>query len=105
MLLELSPPMGGAIKATSFGRGFFTPVLSPDQCTSCGTCVDICPPKALSLNSEDVLDVDYDKCFGCGLCASSCDETAISMDKKEDAIEPPANMHALKQAVHASRNK
>ncbi|MBT7086442.1 MAG: 4Fe-4S binding protein, partial [Desulfobacterales bacterium] len=27
----------------------FKPVLSPDQCTSCGTCVDICPPKALSL--------------------------------------------------------
>ena len=51
------------------------------NCTTCGTCVDVCPFGALSLN--EVLTVDLGKCMGCGVCTGQCLAEAISLERDE----------------------
>ena len=51
------------------------------NCNVCGTCVDVCPFGALSLN--EVLKVNWEKCMGCGVCASQCPGEAISLVRDE----------------------
>ena len=48
-----------------------------DECTSCGSCVSVCPSEAIS-EGEDKHVIDGDKCVDCGLCADECPVEAIS---------------------------
>lgn len=49
-------------------------------CFSCGSCAEVCPVKAITLNDSDTpLPVDQEKCIGCGKCVSTCPARAISM--------------------------
>ncbi|MGE5380386.1 MAG: DUF362 domain-containing protein [Methylocystaceae bacterium] len=49
----------------------YRPIPDADQCASCGTCVNICPFGAISLQSDAPI-VNADKCMGCGVCISHC---------------------------------
>jgi Fe-S-cluster-containing hydrogenase component 2 len=50
-------------------------------CTICGSCVDICPSGAITLE-ENRLKFDIDTCTECGVCIDSCPEKVIfSRDK------------------------
>ena len=51
------------------------------NCTICGTCVDVCPFGALSLN--EVLTVNWEKCMGCGVCADQCPSNSMSLERDE----------------------
>ena len=53
--------------------------VDPDKCTGCGSCVDVCPVEAVSLN-DDVAVIDEDTCTECGLCVDECPNDAISLD-------------------------
>jgi Fe-S-cluster-containing hydrogenase component 2 len=47
----------------------------PHLCTQCEDypCIEACPSKALSANSETgAVKVDNDKCIGCGKCIDAC---------------------------------
>lgn len=50
--------------------------VSRKECTGCGTCINICPAEAISMqeNNEGFLYpvIDEDKCTNCGLCAKRC---------------------------------
>jgi ferredoxin len=52
-----------------------------DSCTSCGKCVKVCDPGALSLTAGPPvrLALDQDVCTRCGLCVHACPEGAIAM--------------------------
>lgn len=52
-----------------------------DSCTSCGKCVKVCEPGALSLTAgpPERLSLDQDVCTRCGLCVHACPEGAIAM--------------------------
>jgi NADPH-dependent glutamate synthase beta subunit-like oxidoreductase/ferredoxin len=52
-----------------------------ESCTSCGKCVKVCEPGALSLTAGPParLSLDQDVCTRCGRCVHACPEGAIAM--------------------------
>ena len=46
------------------------------NCTGCGTCANICPANALTMEANNegffVPKIDYEKCINCGLCEKKC---------------------------------
>ncbi len=48
-----------------------------DECTSCGSCADICPVEAIS-EGEGKYVIDAEKCVDCGACVDECPVGAIS---------------------------
>ena len=50
--------------------------ISKNKCVGCGTCIEICPKKAITLN-DGVAIINVNKCVGCGLCIKSCPQNAI----------------------------
>ena len=83
-----------------FNSGF-DPKFDPDRCTTCETCIERCPPEALTLGDEDVPVVNFDLCFGCAVCATGCEDEAISMVNKPDFQGVPKDGQALKEAIKA----
>ena len=58
------------------------PVVDPDRCTRCGTCVSVCPidPSAVAFPSDDRSRHpvhDYGRCVRCYCCQELCPENAI----------------------------
>jgi Pyruvate/2-oxoacid:ferredoxin oxidoreductase delta subunit len=85
-----------------FNSGF-EPRFDVDLCAGCETCIDRCPPEALTMGDDNVPEVDLDRCFGCAVCATGCSEEAIKMVNKSGFPEPPKDGKALKEAIIASR--
>jgi uncharacterized Fe-S center protein len=79
---------GGAIKNLAMGcapaagkqemHHAHTMVIA-EKCRGCGTCVEVCPAGALSLEGEKV-SLDRETCFGCGECMTVCLQSAIEFD-------------------------
>jgi len=70
--------------------------IDEELCQVCGTCLEFCYIKALSLD-DGTLSFDPDLCLGCGLCASHCPEGAISMvlrDAPDKVYETDAKLNA-----------
>lgn len=66
---------------TRFVSGF-EPVIRPEACSNCGTCVQTCRFEAVS-NHGDTPLVDPIRCEGCGVCVHFCPEKAIDFTAKE----------------------
>lgn len=50
------------------------------DCEGCGACVERCPSKAISLDTETgQARIDHSRCLTCGYCAPVCPERAIIM--------------------------
>jgi len=90
--------------ARLFNSGFM-PVFDAEACLACGTCVDRCPPQALSLGEEGPPALDLERCFGCAACATGCPEEAIRMQAKEGYPAPPKDSRELGAALKASRQQ
>jgi NAD-dependent dihydropyrimidine dehydrogenase PreA subunit len=59
-----------------------------DNCTSCGSCVDMCQMDAIEIT--DTAHVNLDRCIGCGLCTIACPNEAIKLvQKSEEKKIPP----------------
>jgi ferredoxin len=50
------------------------PVTKEDLCTVCGTCADVCPTAAISIDGSVATDVEL--CIRCCACIKSCPESA-----------------------------
>ncbi len=57
----------------------YTSVIDEDSCSGCGTCVELCPYKAITKNEKGLAEVIAAVCKGCGVCGASCPEKAITM--------------------------
>lgn len=56
-------------------------------CTGCGTCAEMCPFAAVSLQ-DGLATVDRAACMGCGVCVSQCPQGALSLVRAPDKGEP-----------------
>ncbi len=54
-------------------------------CSSCGTCVSICPYSAPRFNDKGKAEINAALCKGCGLCTASCRSGAIRLQGFDDA--------------------
>jgi len=52
-----------------------TIVIDENSCKLCGTCVKVCPWKAIKMN--DKVTVNSEECAECGTCVESCPNVAI----------------------------
>jgi Pyruvate/2-oxoacid:ferredoxin oxidoreductase delta subunit len=71
------------LKAFIKNRMCERPVIAGAKCTSCGSCVKMCPvdPKVLSWRKKGEKKppvYDYDRCIRCYCCQESCPEGAIA---------------------------
>lgn len=88
---SIAQAMAAASRAAAFlakKAVYFTGVVaSTDQllCSSCGTCVSICPFSAASFNDKGKADINPALCRACGLCVASCRSGAIRLRGYDDA--------------------
>lgn len=54
-------------------------------CSSCGTCVTVCPYNAPKINEKGKAEINPVLCKGCGLCTASCRSGAIQLSGFDDA--------------------
>lgn len=60
-------------------------MYSPSRCIGCGTCVAICPEKAITLTKDGII-TDPILCIICGKCADACPTKAIEMSGKSMSV-------------------
>ena len=76
---------------------------SPDDCTACGACVEMCPMDAISL--EETAEVNLNRCIGCGVCVGACPSDAMSLVQKStnDRYIPPQNVVEMQMTIAKER--
>jgi len=95
---------GGALKNISMGMASragklemhsATKPFITSKCVGCGTCIEICPVKAISLNQAKAR-INNDTCIGCMGCDSKCYANAIKFN-----WDNPENMLMERMAEYA----
>jgi len=89
-------------KPALFFNSGFQPLFDPDLCTACETCIERCPPGALTMGENEIPEVDLDRCFGCAVCATGCPSEAIVMEAKSGFPVPPRDTKELITAMKKS---
>ncbi|MGP8089308.1 MAG: 4Fe-4S binding protein [Syntrophobacteraceae bacterium] len=65
----------------------FFAAYNPENCKTCGACVDRCQMEALKLEAGKVR-FDVDRCIGCGLCVSTCPTHSLTLVRKPQSEQP-----------------
>jgi ferredoxin len=55
----------------------FIAFVDQDRCVGCGTCHDVCPADAISV--DEIAKVDPKRCTGCGFCVNQCPRGALTL--------------------------
>jgi ferredoxin len=62
---------------------YFIRRTSPEECTGCGACVEICPVDAIKVEAGSAV-VDEEWCIGCGVCSMVCGTGAVRIVLRPD---------------------
>jgi pyruvate formate lyase activating enzyme len=62
----------------------------PEKCLHCGTCVRVCPQKAVVEQGSREPVFSLTGCSGCGICVGQCPGKALSLEGEERTIESVA---------------
>jgi Na+-translocating ferredoxin:NAD+ oxidoreductase subunit B len=77
--------------------------FDPEKCAEagiCGTCVDRCQLKAITLEKEGVLPIiDYEKCIGCGSCNYKCPGDALPLKRRDPSTVPSDSVNELYEKI------
>jgi len=57
------------------------------KCVGCGTCVEACPEKAISLSADQGRRVHWEKCSQCLVCVPACLYGALNVVGKEMTVK------------------
>jgi ferredoxin len=85
--MDLEIPGNFPYKASGALSMAVSPITHEDTCTVCGTCVDVCPTKAISINGSVATKIEL--CIRCCACVKSCPTSARVME--DSKIEKIAN--------------
>lgn len=55
-----------------------------NQCVACGSCIKICPKKAIHIPKGITAVVNSEACVGCGKCAKVCPASVITIVQREE---------------------
>jgi electron transport complex protein RnfB len=79
----------------SVARAGYYAVIDPDECLSCGTCIERCHVHAIS-EQASVSVVNQARCIGCGLCVTGCVNEAARLERRPEAdiVAPPVDFAA-----------
>lgn len=70
-----------------------------EKCTTCLTCVRVCPYEAPYIEDGEFKGIDIFQCQACGMCPSYCPAKAIEIDfSPEEAILPAVEEHLVKRS-------
>lgn len=53
--------------------------IDAGDCEGCGSCIDVCPNKAIFINNNGLAEIDQEICITCGYCAPACPVRALIM--------------------------
>jgi ferredoxin len=67
---------------------YYAQIVDDSLCTGCGTCVEYCPTRAVSVANKKS-QIDVEKCIGCGQCELQCPEGVIALEYKEREVVLP----------------
>lgn len=59
----------------------YVALVDATQCMNCGTCVEVCPFGAFSI--DEVSEVAWEKCMGCGVCVAKCPNNSLTLLRDE----------------------
>jgi ferredoxin len=88
---------GGTPMLASSG---YVSVVDIDLCVGCGSCVDYCQFRAISVDNGQAV-VDAPTCMGCGVCVSKCPEGAYSLRQDPARGVPLVLSDLMAKAVDA----
>lgn len=72
--------------AGTANEAWFLAVIDHEQCVGCGTCVEHCNAKALTMGDDDKPVLDEELCIGCGYCAYLCPENAVGLSQSHRVV-------------------
>jgi len=63
--------------------GAVIPMITREECTLCEECVETCPEKCVSIDSqEEIPEIDLKRCLKCGQCIRVCPTGTIGTESK-----------------------
>ena len=57
------------------------PIIDQDECTNCGSCIEVCPNQVLDLGDRFAEVINEETCDGCASCVEACSFEAISIEE------------------------
>lgn len=105
--------IGGSLKNMAMGcasrqgkmhqHGSLGPLVHPEKCHGCESCVQVCASRALTLGHDRTIRFDPELCVGCGACFHACRHGCLEVDWKTDVALFVERMMEYAAAVVLSR--